>query len=41
MLGKSDRKVIIYKRIWFFSVYIYTQPPDAGVSLDWHKEKRP
>ena len=40
MIGKSGRKIILYKYIWSFSVYIYTHPPDAGVSLNWHKEKR-
>ena len=41
MLGKSGRKIILYKYIWSFSVYIYTHPPDAGVNLNWQKEKRP
>ena len=41
MPGKSDRKIILCKYIWSFSVYIYKHPPDAGVNLNWHKEKRP
>ena len=40
MLGKSGRKIILCKYIWSFSVYIYMHPPDAGISLNWHKEKR-
>ena len=32
MLGKSGRKIILYKYIWSFSVYVYTHPPDAKLT---------
>ena len=41
MLQKSGRKITLYKYIWSFLVYIYTDPPDAGVSLNWYEEKKP
>ena len=39
MLWKSVEKIILYKYIWSFWVYIYTHAPDAGFSLNCHKEK--
>ena len=41
MLEKRGRKIILYKNIWNFLVYIHTHPPDAGIILNWHKEKHP
>ena len=41
MHKKSGREDILYNYIWSFPVYIYTHTPDAGISLNWHKEKTP
>ena len=35
MVEKTGREIILYNYIWPFPVYIYTQLPDVGVSLNW------